>query len=174
MALSLIASVGKNRELGKNGGLVWHSKADLKYFRETTMGHPILMGRKTFESLPKLLPGREHLVVTREAKPEFFKKYHLDKDAPVKVVHDLEETLEDYLSEDEAEELFVIGGGMVYWETYKACEKLYLTEVDKDFPEADTFFPDFDRSKYTREVVKSGEEDGVKYEFVVYTKKESV
>lgn len=172
MSVSLIAAVGRNRELGVNGKLVWHGKADMKYFRETTNGHPILMGRKTFESLPKLLPGRLHLVVTREAKADFFEKYHLAADAPVKIVNDLSEVVQDYNLPDEEEELFVIGGGMVYWETWKECGKLYLTEVEADFSEADTFFPEFDKSLYEREVVGKGEENGIKFQFVVYTRKE--
>ena len=172
MSVSIIASIGKNRELGVGGDLVWRAKADLKYFRKVTTGHPILMGRKTFESLSRLLPGRQHLVVTREARPEFFEKHHLVADAPVKIVHDLGEILEDYQAEEESEELFIIGGGTIYWQTIKQCDKLYLTEVDQAFPEADTFFPEFELDDYNREVVDSGEEDGVKFTFVVYTKKE--
>ena len=173
MSVSLIASVGRNRELGVGGDLVWHSKADLKYFRDTTMGYPVLMGRKTFESLPKLLPGRLHLVVTREARADFFREHNLASDAPVKIVNDLSEIIQDYNLLEEEEELFVIGGGAVYAQTFADCQKLYLTEIDKEFPEADTFFPEFPHEKYAREVVGSGEDSGVGYEFVVYTKKES-
>ncbi|MBR1796168.1 dihydrofolate reductase [Candidatus Saccharibacteria bacterium] len=172
MSISLIASIGKNGELGQNGDLVWRSKADLKYFRETTTGHPILMGSRTFASLPKLLPGRQHLVVTREARPEFFEKHHLAEDTPVKLIHDLGEVLEDYHAEEEEDELFIVGGGTIYRQTISQCDKLYLTEIDKSFPGADTFFPEFDKAKYTREVVGSGEDNGTKYEFVIYTLKE--
>ena len=172
MSISLIAAIGKKRELGSKGNLVWHSKEDMKYFRETTAGHPVLMGRKTFESLPKLLPGRLHLVVTREAKPEFFKEHDLPADAPVKIIHNLGEVLEDYNSPEETDELFVIGGGTIYAQAIDACQKLYLTEINQTFPEADTFFPEFDQQKYTREVVKTGKDGKTTYEFVIYTKKE--
>ena len=171
MSVSIIAAVGKNRELGAAGDLVWRSKADLKRFREITTGHPVLMGRKTFESLPKLLPERLHLVVTREAGPEFFKAHGLAADAPVKVIHDLGEVLDDYRAEEETEELFVIGGGMIYAQALAAADKLYLTEVDKEFPEADTFFPEFEKGLYEKEIIKKGEDDGVKYQFVIYTKR---
>ena len=173
MSVSLIAAIGKNRELGAKGQLLWHSKTDMEFFRKTTLGHPILMGRKTFESLPKLLPGRIHYVLTREARPEFFEKYHLEADAPVKLVHDLTEFLDDYHEEDE-DELFVIGGGLVYQQALSECDKLYLTEIDKVFPEADTFFPVFDVDNYEREELISGSEDGVKFTISVYNRKESV
>ena len=114
-------------------------------------------------------------MVTREAKPEFFAKYNLPADAPVKIVHDLGEVLDDYNSEEEEEEeLFVIGGGTIYLQSWQSCSKLYLTEVNKEFPKADTFFPEFNKSLYEREVVGAGEDNGAKYEFVVYTKKESL
>ena len=163
MAFSMIAAIGKNRELGKDGRLLWRLPEDLKYFKKTTMGHPVLMGHKTFDSLPGLLPGRKHYVVTRRTD--------LDLDPEVEIINDLPTFLDEH-SRDNSEEIFVIGGGMIYWEMLKFCDKLYLTEVDAEEPAADTFFPDFDKSQYNREVLGESEDNGIKYIFALYTRKE--
>lgn len=156
--LSLIACIGKNRELGVGGDLCFHIPEDMRYFKETTMGHKILMGRKTWESLPGKLPGRENIVVSRH---------------PVEGADESVSDLAEFLQEnaDTEEEIFVIGGGMVYFEALPYARKLYLTEVDKGVPEADTFFPTFDKSSYDKEVVKKGQKDGLEYTFVKYVKK---
>lgn len=158
--IALIAAIGKNRELGKKGGLVWHLPGDLRFFKETTMGHPILMGARTFESLPGLLPGREHFVVTRhpEKLPD-----------TVRAVTDLPAFMEEWQARPE--KLFVIGGGMVYWETLKYADEIYLTEVDATDTAVDTFFPEFDLANWQRRVLKKGEDDGITYSHVVYSKK---
>ena len=159
--ISLIAAIGKNRELGRGGELIFRIPEDMRYFKDTTMGHKVVMGRKTWESLPGKLPGRETVVISRHEVP-----------GADKVVHDLV----GYMREnsgglgDAQEELFVIGGGMVYFEALPYAKKLYLTEVDAEDPDADTFFPEFDKGQYTREVVKRGESGGLKYTMVIYTK----
>ena len=101
MSFSIIAVVGKNRELGKNGKLLWHLPGDLKFFKETTMGHPVLMGHRTFDSLPGLLPGRKHYVLTRNTEID---------NAPDQVV--LVNNLVDFVDNAPDEEFFVIGGGV--------------------------------------------------------------
>lgn len=156
--LSLIACIGKNRELGVGGDLCFHIPEDMRYFKETTMGHKILMGRKTWESLPGKLPGRENIVVSRRAV-----------EGADESVSDLAEFLKE--NADTEEEIFVIGGGMVYFEALPYARKLYLTEVDTAYAEADTFFPMFDKSSYNKEVVKKGQKDGLEYTFVKYVKK---
>ena len=155
--ISLIAAIGKNNELGLNGELVFHIKEDMKYFRSTTTGHPVLMGRKTFDSIGRPLPNRTNFVVSRhpENLPE-----------GVEPVKDLREFLESH--RDDEEEVFVIGGGMVYFEALKYAKHLYLTEVDAT-TEADVFFPTFDKSKYSKEIIRKGEENGLTYQFVKYT-----
>ena len=157
--ISLIAAIGKNNELGLNGELVFHIKEDMKYFRSTTTGHPVLMGRKTFDSIGRPLPNRTNFVVSRhpENLPE-----------GVEPVKDLREFLESH--RDNEEEVFVIGGGMVYFEALKYAKHLYLTEVDAT-TEADAFFPTFDTSKYSKEIIQKGEENGLTYQFVKYTLK---
>ena len=154
---SLIACVGKNRELGKKGDLVFHLKEDMKFFKETTMGHKVVMGRKTWESLPAKLPGRENIVVSSR-----------DVEGVDKVVHDISEFIE--ANKDTKEEIFVIGGGRIYAEFLPYAEKIYLTEVDVSDTEADTFFPEFDKSKYTYRVIKKGKENDLTFAISLYTK----
>ena len=156
--ISLIAAVGKNQELGKNGGLVFHIPEDMRYFKDTTMGHKVVMGRKTWESLPGKLPGRENMVVSSG-----------EVEGADVVVKDLEEFLrENALT---PEEIFVIGGGQVYKAALPYAQNLYLTEVDAEVADADTWFPDFDKTKYTKEVIKEGRNDDLAFAFVKYTKK---
>ena len=157
MSFSIIAAVGKNLELGKDGDLVFHLKKDMKYFKETTLGFPVIMGGNTFRSLGRPLPGRENVVLSRgDDFPE-----------GVVVCHSLEEIVEKYGDKD----AFIIGGGKIYEMFLSIAEKLYLTEVNAS-AEADVFFPEFDKSKYSREVVGSDSEDGLDFDFVVYTKEE--
>lgn len=145
MSFSIIAAIGKNRELGKKGGLVFQIPGDLKFFRQTTLGFPVVMGRTTFLSLPKLLPNRKHYVLSPDEEPTFPKE--------VTVLHDLQKFIK--LHQNTPEEFFVIGGGSIYQQFLPYCDNLYLTEVDGEDQDADVFFPDFNRKDYT--VTKLGE-----------------
>mgnify|MGYP000015269829 FL=1 len=158
MNISLILSVGRNNEIGRGNDLIWHFHADMKFFRETTTGNTVIMGRKTFESLPKVLPNRKNIVIST------------DKDLKIDgalVVHSVEEALEAAKDDN----IFVIGGGKIYAEFLPLADKIYLTEIDAQCPDADTFFPAFDKSLYTRTVLGENEEDGIKFSHVLYTKK---
>ena len=158
MNISLILSVGRNNEIGRGNDLIWHFHADMKFFRETTTGNTVIMGRKTFESLPKVLPNRKNIVIST------------DKDLKIEgalVVHSVEEALEAAKGDN----IFVIGGGKIYAEFLPLADKIYLTEIDAQCPDADTFFPTFDKSLYTRTVLGENEEDGIKFSHVLYTKK---
>lgn len=158
MNISLILSVGRNNEIGRGNDLIWHFHADMKFFRETTTGNTVIMGRKTFESLPKVLPNRKNIVIST------------DKDLKIDgalVVHSVEEALEAAKDDN----IFVIGGGKIYAEFLPLADKIYLTEIDAQCPDADTFFPVFDKSLYTRTVLGENEEDGIKFSHVLYTKK---
>ena len=155
--ISIIAASGKNWELGRKGNLIFHIKEDMKYFKEMTLGHKVVMGRKTWESLPGKLPGRENIVVSRG-----------EIDGADEVIHDLIKFLED--NKDTEEEIFVIGGGQVYVETLPYAKNIYLTEVDAETRDADAFFPEFDKSEYKKEIIKEGQEDDLIYTFVKYSK----
>ena len=159
MKLSIIACVGKNLELGRDNNLVFHIKDDMKYFKEVTLNHIVVMGRKTFESLPGLLKDRKNVVITKSNKefPEGVETYS-----------SIEEFMEKY--KDYHDEIFVIGGASIYKQFLDYCDKLYLTEVDKEM-DADVYFPEFDKNNYDKEIVKSGEDKTLKYNFAVYRRK---
>lgn len=128
--ISMIACVGKNGELGLNGQLLFHIKEDMAFFRKTTLGQMVVMGRKTWESLPKRLEGRCNAVVS-----------HHFTSADVNISN-----LEDFLST--RPDCFIIGGGTLYTQALSYADIIYLTEVDRE-AKADTFFPEFDRSHRT-------------------------
>ena len=161
MSFSLIAAVGQNNELGKKGGLVFKIPGDLKFFKQTTVGHPVFMGLNTWRSLPGKLPGRHHFVLTLDANDV--------ANDDVTPVTDLEEFIAKHKDTDE--EIFVIGGGMVYKQMLPYCNKLYLTEVQASDSGADTFFPEFDHSNYTKEILGHDEDNGIAYNHVLYERK---
>lgn len=157
MSVSMIAAVGKNLELGKNNNLIWHFKEDMKFFKDTTMGHTVVMGRKTFESLPKALPGRKNIVISSNAEYQA---------QGATVVTSVEEALQ--IADNE--EVFVIGGGKIYAEFLPYADKLYLTEIDAECADADTYFPQFNKSEYIKEIINYYDIDGVEFYHVVYKK----
>ena len=158
MAVSMIAAIGKNRELGKNNDLIWHFKEDMKFFRETTSGKIIVMGSKTYLSFPKRpLPNRENLVITKNPGnyPE------------VRTFTDIEGFL-GYAKTAE-KEIFVCGGGMIYKSLLPYCKKAYITKIDHSFG-GDTFFPDIDSMENWRLTEESEEKSsgGYNFRFTVY------
>lgn len=157
MSVSMIAAIGKNRELGKNNDLIWHFKEDMKFFRETTTGNTVVMGRKTFESLPHALPNRRNIVISSN------KNYHAEG---AEVVTSVGEALEKTKSDN----VFVIGGGKIYSEFLKYADKLYLTEIDAQCSDADTFFPEFDKSEFSKEKLTDFTVDGIHFEHILYCK----
>ena len=132
--ISIISAIGKNNEIGKKNELLWSLPRDMKHFRETTSGHTIIMGQKTFESIGRPLPNRRNIVITLD------KNYSHDG---IEIVHSPEEL--DVLL-DKNTENFIIGGGMVYKLFIEKADKLYITHVNAEFPEADTFFPKIDKN----------------------------
>ncbi len=164
MSYSIIAAVGKKNELGKNGGLCFNIPGDLKYFKNITKGHTILMGANTFFSLPKILPGRKHLVLSGHGG---------DFPEGVIVYKSIEELFKDYPL-DSKEEIFVIGGGRVYASFLEYADKLYLTEVDAEDPDADTFFANFNKKLYKKTINGEGKDGDLSYKFIIYTKKEGL
>ena len=153
---SLIAAIGKNRELGNQGDLVFHFKEDMRFFRETTLHHKVIMGRKTWESLPGKLKDRTNIVISRHAI-----------DGADESISDIPAFIAAH--QDTEEEIFIIGGGSIYAEFLPYAKHLYLTEINASAP-ADTLFPDFDKSKYSKEILKKGSENGLDFSIVRYTK----
>lgn len=158
--LSIIAAIGKNRELGKNNKLLWDIPEDMEHFRSTTRGHAVIMGRKTYESIGHALPGRPNIIITRD---DTFKT----TDGSF-IVHSLNEAI-TLGKEKEKEELFIIGGANIYAQAIDIADKLYLTIVHQTFPEADTFFPDY--ARFSKELSKKeGSGNGYTYTFFEYSK----
>lgn len=153
LMLTIIAAIGKNNELGYKNKMLWYLPDDLKRFRKITTGHTLIMGRKTFESLPKLLPERRHIIITRNSSYQV--KTIARTDSPVIIFHSIEEMLKSLKPE---EEYFVIGGGELYRQLLPYSEKIYLTIVKKEFT-ADTFFPEIDYNQWEIIEKKPGIED---------------
>jgi dihydrofolate reductase len=135
MILSIIAAIGRNNEIGKSNGLLWKLPKDLEYFKETTSGHPVIMGHKTFLSIGKKLPNRRNIVISREEIEGLEEGVE-----QVRSVESLFELLSNTTTD--SEECFIIGGGQIYKLFIEVVDKLYITHVDEVFPEADTFFPE--------------------------------
>lgn len=156
MSLSIIVARARNGVIGKDNQLIWHLSDDLKRFKTLTMGHPIVMGRKTFESLPKVLPGRVHYVLT--GNPDY--------QAPegVLLFHDVKELLAAL----PAGESFVIGGEHMYRELLPYADTMYITEIEEDF-EGDAYFPRFDPLEWTLEENVEGEGE-LPHRFCTYRK----
>ena len=160
--LSIIVAKAKNNIIGKDNKLLWHLPDDLKRFKELTTGHNIIMGRKTFESLGRVLPNRKHIVFTQN--PDF----KID-DENVQIVHSMLE-IQEYI--ESKEENFVIGGAMIYNLLMPYVTKMYVTEIDKDF-EGDTFFPRINEEVWkevSREKCPKDDKNTLDYDYVVYEK----
>ncbi len=157
--ITLIAAIGKNNELGRDNKLIWHFKEDMKFFKANTMGKYIVMGRKTFESLPHLLPNRKHIVITtRDLK--------IDN---VDIFHSKEEVLDFIANCDE--EFMVIGGASLYEQFMEEADKMLITEIDDIDRTADTFFPEIERDKWNVRTISEQEEQGIKFKHLEYKKK---
>jgi len=144
MIVSQIVAIAKNRVMGIDNKLPWHLPEDMKFFREKTKGHIMIMGRKTFESLGKPLPQRLHIVITRQSD---FKYDH----PLVKIVSSLElalKTATDSLK-DWPKEVFILGGSGVFKESFPFTNKIYLTLIDKEF-QGDTFYPEIPETEFKR------------------------
>lgn len=159
MILSAIVAMASNRVIGREGGLPWDIPEDMKFFKTKTTGHIILMGRKTFDSFNKPLPNRLHVVITRQKdyKPEGAHVFH---------------TIEDALAfcrtqtPQWGEEVFLIGGGEIYRQMMDVTDRIYLTEIHREF-EGDARFPEFDKSVF-REVERSPRSEPIPFDFVIY------
>jgi dihydrofolate reductase len=160
--ISLIAAIGKNNELGKGNTLLWKLPADMEHFKKITTLHTVVMGRKTFESIGKPLPNRRNIVITRDAN---YKK------SDVEVAHSLSEAL-DKVGNDK-EEVFIIGGAEIYKQTMPIADKLYITHIEAEDNEADSFFPEIIPvvwNEISHEEHKKDEKNSLNYIFSVYEK----
>ncbi len=158
--ISLIAALAANRVIGIDNRLPWRLPADLQHFKRLTLGHPMVMGRKTWESLPGKLPGRPHVVISRD--PAY-------RTEGAQVVNSLEAALAACGSDDE---VFFIGGENLYRQALAFADRLYLTEIQQDYA-GDAWFPEFDRVVWREISREPHESDGLAYHFVTYDKAKS-
>ena len=161
--ISLIAAAGEKNEIGKNGRMPWNLPGDLRHFKDLTLGKTMLMGRKTFQSLPGVLPKRQHIIVTRDAD---FCNPH----PRVQVISDLTGALQRY--EAAEEEIFVIGGGQIYEAAMPYASVIYLTRIHKNY-DADAFFPEISPEQWMiADRGPSMEEQDTRYELITYRRRE--
>ncbi|MFA6532468.1 MAG: dihydrofolate reductase [Patescibacteria group bacterium] len=146
--ISIIAAIGKNRELGKKNKLLWHISEDFKRFKDLTSGHVVIMGRKTYESLPEKfrpLPNRINIVVSRHPEPVSGSRNQFGMTQLI-YCSSIEEAIQ-FAKQEKTSEIFIIGGASIYKQGIKYADKLYLTLVDKEYPDADAFFPEYGEFK---------------------------
>ena len=163
MQKNIIVAISDNNAIGRNNELLWHISADLKFFKKQTLGWPVIMGRKTFESIGRALPGRANIVISR----------NFNTGEEVEVVGSLKEAFAIAESTN-LEQCFVMGGGQIYAQALEHADKLVVTHVHVMIDDADTFFPPIDPSVWAvvnRSEMFTDEETGYTYEFVEYEKR---
>jgi len=140
MIISMIAAVAANNVIGKDNDLVWHLPDDMKYFMETTQNHIVIMGRKNYESIPhkyRPLPNRVNIIITKQ----------IDYHAPDCIIMNNINEAFDYARDCDEDEVFIIGGGQIYSQSFPLAERLYITEIKMEFP-GDTYFPEYDINEW--------------------------
>ncbi len=163
--ISIAVAIGENYAIGKNNQLLWHMPADLKFFKQTTSGHSVIMGRKTFDSVGKPLPNRKNIVVTRDKRLQI---------AGVEMANSLNEALA--ICEHDTNDVFIIGGAEIYRQALPLTNTLYLTTIHHTF-EADTFFPELDWTQWKQiksEKHLADEKNAYPYTFAVYERRSDV
>lgn len=159
--VTIIAAIGKNRELGRKNDLIWHLPDDLKFFKENTIGKPVVMGLNTLRSLPRKLKDRQYIVLTNE-------DVELDKE--IILVKSMDELLDEIKRREE--EVMIIGGASIYKQMIDYADKMLLTEVDAECFDADVYFPDFNKEEWDSEVLSTNKtEDDISYKHLVYKRK---
>ncbi len=160
--LSIIVAMSKNNVIGRDNKLIWHLPEDLKRFKKLTTGHTIIMGRKTFESLGRVLPNRKHIVLTNNEHMKI-------EDENVEVIHDIK-LLENYINSEE--ENFVIGGATIYNLLMPYVEKMYITQIEEEF-QGDAYFPTINENIWKETEREKGikdEKNPFNYEYITYIK----
>ena len=158
--ISIIVAVAQNGTIGDKNALLWHISEDLRFFKRTTSGHPVIMGRKTYDSLGRPLPNRTNVVISRTA----------ENIEGCTIARSLEEAIALFPAE---EEVFIIGGAQIYALALDVADRIYITRVEHDY-EGDTQFPAWDESKWqlvSREAYPCGEKYPHSFAFELYQKK---
>lgn len=160
--ISLIAAIGKNYELGKDNKLIWNLKNDMKFFKNTTLNHTVVMGYNTYLSIGRPLPLRRNVVLVHDKK--------LLNDSNLVVYDDINELIKKEF-QDNNEEKFVIGGASLYKYFYNYADRMYLTLIESTCNEADSFFPEIDEKDWNKKNIENNQENDLNYSFVLYERK---
>lgn len=161
--ISLLVAMGKNHVIGFENDMPWHLPGDLKYFKEKTTGHTIIMGRKTFDSIGRVLPNRRNVVLTRQ---------EMDFPDGIEVIQDIN-LIYQWNKENSDQEFFVIGGGNLYEQVLPHADRMYITEIDESF-HGDTYFPNFKADEWELTSKVQGEKTSTNpydYSFLQYDRK---
>ena len=161
--LSIIVAIANHNVIGKDNKLIWHLPEDLKRFKKMTTGHKIIMGRKTFESLGRVLPNRKHIILCNDMEMDI-------KDENIEVLDDISK-LDKYINSDE--ECFVIGGATIYKLLMPYANKMYITKINKDF-EGDVYFPEIKEEEWKEVSNEKGlknEQNPFNYDYITYIRK---
>ena len=164
--IKILVACDENRVIGKNNQLIWHLPADLKRFKNLTTGHVIIMGRKTYESIGRPLPGRTSVIITRQP----------DYQVPgAIVVASIDQALKVCSEGKETDqEIFVIGGAEIYHQAFELCQRIYITEIQQEF-DGDTLFPELNQQEWreiSREKHRLNADDGLEYHFVALNRRD--
>lgn len=157
---TIIVAVGKNNEIGKNNNLIWHIPNDLKFFKQVTQNSKIVMGRKTFQSLPKRLMNREYFIITKNV--DFVIDY-------ATTITNIDAFIEE--NKDTKEEIFIIGGASIYNMFLPYVRKMYITQIYKSDEMADTYFPNFNKEEWNKSVISKNIQNEIEYEHLIYERK---
>ena len=167
IAISIVVGIANNNVIGMSGGMPWHLSSDLKRFKQITLGNPIIMGRKTYESIGRPLPGRLNIVITRN------EGYGTEG---IEIVGDLDVAIvraQEWAAENSSREICIIGGGEIYRQALPQCDRLHVTHIDAS-PDGDTLFPEIDEKIWSKTHQKRhsfGEKDTAATRYVVYERK---
>ena len=153
--ISLIAAIGKNNELGKENKLIWNLPGDMKFFRETTNNHTVIMGYNTYLSIGRPLPNRRNVVLTSK---------DIDNEN-IYVYHKIGDLIKNEIKD---EEIFIIGGASMYNYFYDLASRMYLTLVDAEEKNADTYFPNINNNEWKQTFLLENEDNGIKYKHVLF------
>ena len=170
--ISIIVAVAANNAIGRGNRLLWHLPQDLKYFKEVTTGHPVVMGRKTYESIGRPLPGRRNIVLPRSGKLESVQIKN-PATTTLEAISGIEEFLK-LAQEAPQEEFFIVGGGELYRTMLPYADKLYITHIEATVEDADTFFPQIEPEIWSLERCSqrySDQENNLEFRFALYTRK---
>lgn len=159
--ISIIAAIGKNGELGKNNKLIWNLPGDLKFFKDTTLNHTVVMGYKTYLSIGKTLPKRRNVVLVEDK--------NLINDDNIIVYENIDDFKKNEIGKNE--EVFIIGGASIYNYFYSITDRMYLTLIDAEEKDADVYFPNIDNNLWNKKIISENEDNNIKYKHVLFERK---